>query len=142
MNERGHFSPRETTTSSARLNDGHDAPLVDFHAALVDGKVGTIVARRPRMQLVCVLEATGLSAMIPQDSAPGWNGVGPYYEQATDIARRGPDAILAWIYGEQNRCGPMFPPILAGELISARSRSIFAAVAAVYLVAALRHFPS
>jgi putative CocE/NonD family hydrolase len=114
MNERGHFfSEGEYDILGAPLSDGDDELTWMSSQPWSNGKVGTIgCSSTAEWQLgVAALNNPALAAMIPQGFGAGVGRVGPYYEQG-NWYRGGAVQMLfiAWLYGEQNRVRPMFPP--------------------------------
>jgi putative CocE/NonD family hydrolase len=119
MNERGHFfSEGEYDILGAPLSDGDDELTWMSSQPWSNGKVGTIgCSSTAEWQLgVAALNNKALAAMIPQGFGAGVGRVGPYYEQG-NWYRGGAVQMLfiAWLYGEQNRVRPMFPPNTSQE---------------------------
>ena len=114
MNERGHFfSEGEYDILGAPLTDGDDELSWMAAQPWSTGKVGTIgCSSTAEWQLAVASQGNpAFAAMIPQSFGAGVGRVGPYYEQG-NWYRGGAVQMLfiAWLYGEQNRVRPMFPP--------------------------------
>ena len=126
MNERGHFfSEGNYDILGPPLTDGDDV-YVDFVAAVVERKVGTIgCSSTAEWQLgVAALGNRAYAAMIPQGFGAGVGRVGPYYEQG-NWYRGGAVQMLfiSWMYGEQNQVRPMFPANTSQEDLIRASKS-------------------
>jgi putative CocE/NonD family hydrolase len=119
MNERGHFfSEGDYDILGPPLTDGYDAIQWIATRPWSNGKVGLIgCSSTAEWQLgVASTAPRGLATIIPQGFGAGVGRVGPYFEQG-NWYRGGAVQMLfiTWLYGQQNRVRPMFPPNTSQE---------------------------